>query len=109
MKSMMLPIACQAIFNLISCVFPSSFQTTYPIRKYIEPHEVVGMYDPLVNSHGEKLVSLNIERIVYYLGQGIQLDKPVSQLLGNRLSTLFLFGVNFGLTGTSRFITRHNI
>ena len=60
----------------------SLFQTTYPIRKYIPAHEIVGMYDPMVNSHGEKLVSLNIERITHYLGQGIALDKPVAQLLG---------------------------
>ena len=44
--------------------------------------EQLGTYDPIVNTHGEKLVSLNIERICYYLAQGIRLEPPVSQLLG---------------------------
>ena len=44
--------------------------------------EQLGTYDPVVNAHGEKLVSLNIERINYYLAQGIMLESPVSQLLG---------------------------
>ena len=42
----------------------------------------MGTYDPIVNAHGEKLVSLNIERIVYYLSQGVRLETPVAQLLG---------------------------
>ena len=44
--------------------------------------EQLGTYDPIVNAHGEKLVSLNIERINYYLSQGVKLETPVSQLLG---------------------------
>ena len=36
-----------------------------------------------MNKYGERLCSLNIERIIYYLSQGIILDKPVAQLLGN--------------------------
>ena len=44
--------------------------------------EQLGTYDPIVNTHGEKLVSLNIERICYYLAQGIKLETPVAQLLG---------------------------
>ena len=42
----------------------------------------MGTYDPIVNAHGEKLVSLNIERICYYLALGIRLEAPVAQLLG---------------------------
>lgn len=44
--------------------------------------EQLGTYDPIVNAHGEKLVSLNIERICYYLALGIRLEAPVAQLLG---------------------------
>ena len=44
--------------------------------------EQLGTYDPIVNAHGEKLVSLNIERINYYISQGVKLETPVAQLLG---------------------------
>jgi small subunit ribosomal protein S16 len=53
------------------------------MHRFIDPIEQVGTYDPLVNAHGEKLVSLNIERINYYLAQGIKVDTSVAQLLGN--------------------------
>ncbi|XP_022907319.2 small ribosomal subunit protein bS16m [Onthophagus taurus] len=44
--------------------------------------EQLGTYDPLPNQHGEKLVSLNLERISYWMGHGSNVSKPVSQLLG---------------------------
>ncbi len=52
------------------------------MRSFIDPIEQVGTYDPLPNRHGEKLCSLNIERILYYLSQGIRLEEGAAQLLG---------------------------
>ena len=50
-----------------------------------QPIEQVGTYDPIVNAHGEKLVSLNLERITYYLAHGVRLSEEVEQLLGKFL------------------------
>lgn len=50
--------------------------------------EQLGSYDPLPNSHGEKLVALNLERIRHWIGCGAHLSEPVEKLLGN--STLAL-------------------
>ncbi|CAM4645362.1 unnamed protein product [Caretta caretta] len=47
--------------------------------KYLEQ---VGCYDPLPNSHNEKLVGLNIERIKHWIGCGAHVTKPVEKLLG---------------------------
>ncbi|TFJ95745.1 ATP synthase F0F1 subunit delta [Platysternon megacephalum] len=44
--------------------------------------EQVGCYDPLPNSHNEKLVGLNIERIKHWIGCGAHVTKPVEKLLG---------------------------
>ncbi len=52
------------------------------MRWYIPAVEQVGTYDPYANVNGEKLVSLNIERIQHYLSQGVQVDTRVAQLLG---------------------------
>ena len=48
----------------------------------MEPLEQVGTYDPLPNEFGEKLVSLNLERITYYLSQGVKIEHDVGVLLG---------------------------
>ncbi|ELK32416.1 Tetratricopeptide repeat protein 18 [Myotis davidii] len=45
--------------------------------------EQLGSYDPLPNTHGEKLVALNLERIRHWLGCGAHLSQPVEKLLGN--------------------------
>ncbi|XP_036293711.1 28S ribosomal protein S16, mitochondrial [Pipistrellus kuhlii] len=44
--------------------------------------EQLGSYDPLPNTHGEKLVALNLERIRHWIGCGAHLSKPVEKLLG---------------------------
>lgn len=44
--------------------------------------EQLGTYDPMVNVHGEKLVSLNTERITYWIGQGAHISQSCSILLG---------------------------
>ncbi|CAM4634675.1 unnamed protein product, partial [Caretta caretta] len=46
--------------------------------KYLEQ---VRCYDPLPNSHNEKLVGLNIERIKHWIGCGAHVTKPVEKLL----------------------------
>ena len=45
-------------------------------------YEQVGTYDPLPNSRNEKLVSLNMDRIKYWLARGAVPSKPVQELLG---------------------------
>lgn len=47
--------------------------------KYLEQ---LGTYDPMPNNHNEKLVSLNLERIRFWLGSGAQMSRPVAMLLG---------------------------
>ncbi|CAI9595706.1 unnamed protein product [Staurois parvus] len=42
----------------------------------------LGTYDPLPNVHNEKLVSLNVERIKYWMASGAHITKPVAKLLG---------------------------
>ncbi|XP_055917097.1 probable 28S ribosomal protein S16, mitochondrial [Eupeodes corollae] len=44
--------------------------------------EQLGSYDPLINEHGERLVSFNFERIRHWLGNGAHLSKPAAELLG---------------------------
>ncbi|XP_060498431.2 small ribosomal subunit protein bS16m isoform X1 [Panthera onca] len=44
--------------------------------------EQLGSYDPLPNSHGEKIVALNLDRIRHWIGCGAHLSKPVEKLLG---------------------------
>lgn len=44
-------------------------------------YEQVGTYDPLPNSRNEKLVSLNMERIKYWLALGAVPSIPVQELL----------------------------
>ncbi|EFA06934.1 small ribosomal subunit protein bS16m [Tribolium castaneum] len=52
-------------------------------REQFEPViEQVGSYDPMPNANNEKLVSLNLERISYWIGNGAGCSGPVEELLG---------------------------
>ncbi|KAA0202759.1 hypothetical protein HAZT_HAZT009303 [Hyalella azteca] len=55
---------------------------TYPVI------EQLGTYDPLTNVHGEKLVSVNLDRISYWMAQ----DK-VKIAVGNTTYTYFCAGL----------------
>ncbi|XP_063225922.1 small ribosomal subunit protein bS16m [Bacillus rossius redtenbacheri] len=44
--------------------------------------EQVGSFDPLPNQYNEKLVSLNFERIRFWLGKGATASRPVAEVLG---------------------------
>lgn len=46
------------------------------------PIEQLGTYDPMENHNGEKLVSLNLERIKYWMAKKARLSNPVAELLG---------------------------
>lgn len=48
--------------------------------------EQVGSYDPMLNEHNEKLVALNLERIQWWLGEGVKISKPAAEILGRVLS-----------------------
>ena len=54
----------------------------------MEPIEQLGVYDPMPNAHGEKVVSLNLERIAHYIALGIKIDEPVQMLLGKCILTV---------------------
>lgn len=48
-----------------------------------EPYmEQLGVFDPLPNYYGEKVASLNVERIRYWIGYGCHISSPARQLLG---------------------------
>nr|ACO11905.1 Probable mitochondrial 28S ribosomal protein S16 [Lepeophtheirus salmonis] len=57
-------------------------KTSLPVRKRWETIEQVGTLDPFANENGEKLVSLNIERLNHYIAHGVLLSTPVVMLLG---------------------------
>lgn len=44
--------------------------------------EQIGSYDPYTNQYNEKLISLNLERIRFWIGRGALISKPVEELLG---------------------------
>ncbi|ODN00594.1 putative 28S ribosomal protein S16, mitochondrial [Orchesella cincta] len=46
------------------------------------PVEQLGTYDPMPNSENQKLLSLNIERTRYWMGQGAAFSPTASKLLG---------------------------
>mmetsp|Transcript_3710 Transcript_3710/g.8489 ORF Transcript_3710/g.8489 Transcript_3710/m.8489 type:complete len:142 (-) Transcript_3710:6-431(-) len=45
--------------------------------------EYLGTYNPIANKHGEKLVTLNVKRVKYWLVCGAQPTYRVADLLGN--------------------------
>lgn len=55
-------------------------------QKFREPRdqviEQVGSIDPMLNERDEKLVALNLERIQYWLGEGIHISRPAGAILG---------------------------
>jgi len=55
---------------------------SHPNRKQIDYLEQVGTYDAMTNSHNEKLIALNLEKIQTYIAGGVQISRPVAQLLG---------------------------
>ena len=44
--------------------------------------EQLGSYDPMPNTHGEKLVGVNFDRLTYHYSQGALVSEPVEKLLG---------------------------
>ncbi|XP_015423471.1 PREDICTED: LOW QUALITY PROTEIN: 28S ribosomal protein S16, mitochondrial-like [Myotis davidii] len=67
-------------------------RTNWPFYRIVAAHnkfprdgrfvEQLSSYDPLPNTHGEKLVALNLERIRHWISCGAHLSKPVEKLLG---------------------------
>jgi len=47
-----------------------------------QPVEQLGTYDPLPNRENQKLLSLNIERTRYWMGQGAEFSENLAHLLG---------------------------
>ncbi|XP_038287918.1 28S ribosomal protein S16, mitochondrial-like [Canis lupus familiaris] len=66
--------------------------TNRPFYRFVAAHnkwprdghfvEQLGSYNPLPNSHGEKIIALNLEWIRHWIGCGAHLSKPVARLLG---------------------------
>lgn len=48
--------------------------------------EQLGTYDPFINENNEKLVSLNLERIKHWIGNGAHVSKPIQQLFGKLIT-----------------------
>jgi len=46
------------------------------------PVEQLGTYDPMPNADNQKLVSLNVERVRYWMGQGAFFSQGLQKLLG---------------------------
>lgn len=44
--------------------------------------EQLGCCDPMPNSHGEKVVGINMERLRHWLGTGACVSRPAEKLLG---------------------------
>lgn len=55
-------------------------------RQDLPVNEVIGAYDPMPNERNEKLVSLDMERFAYWLGQGAVMTPGVADILGEPLS-----------------------
>ncbi|XP_076369297.1 mitochondrial ribosomal protein S16 isoform X2 [Tachypleus tridentatus] len=51
-------------------------------RQKDPPLEQLGTYDIMPNEHKERMVSLNLERIQYWIGVGAHISDPVAELLG---------------------------
>lgn len=76
---------------LFFCIVPERSCTILLIVIYLQRKkeqfqpvvEQVGTFDPMPNTNDEKLLSLNFERIRYWLGRGAEPSKPVAELLGN--------------------------
>lgn len=62
-------------------------------RPELAANEVIGAYDPMVNENGEKLVSLDLHRFAFWLGQGAKVTAPLRDLLGKHF--LFSLGLRF--------------
>ncbi|XP_051171580.1 probable 28S ribosomal protein S16, mitochondrial [Leptopilina boulardi] len=46
------------------------------------PVEQVGSYDKIPNKYNERLLALNFERIMYWIGQGAHVSRPVLEIFG---------------------------
>lgn len=64
-------------------------------HQYQQPIEQLGSYDPFPNENGEKLCSINIERILYWYGERTTISKPVAELLGKELLHLIKLTIQF--------------
>ncbi|KAF6211551.1 hypothetical protein GE061_012064 [Apolygus lucorum] len=51
-------------------------------NQHEQPIEQLGTYDPMPNHKKEQLVSLNVERIQYWIGEGAAVSGPCSELFG---------------------------
>ncbi|XP_065200425.1 small ribosomal subunit protein bS16m [Planococcus citri] len=51
-------------------------------HQHERPIEQLGVYDPMPNQYNEQLVSINIERLKYWMAHNTSLSPPVNELLG---------------------------
>lgn len=63
------------------------------MQRFREPKdqviEQVGSLDPMPNERDEKLVALNLERIQYWLGEGVHVSDPAASILGREKCSSF--------------------
>ncbi|OXA63888.1 probable 28S ribosomal protein S16, mitochondrial [Folsomia candida] len=56
--------------------------TNCKVKRDDLPVEQLGTYDPMPNLENQKLLSLNVERTRYWMGQGAIFSTPIAKLLG---------------------------
>ncbi|XP_076652772.1 mitochondrial ribosomal protein S16 [Halictus rubicundus] len=52
------------------------------LNQHKPPIEQLGSYDVMANKFNERLIALNLERIQYWLGHGVEVSKPVAKIFG---------------------------
>lgn len=46
------------------------------------PDEIIGSFDPMLNERNEKLLSIDLDRLAFWIGEGAKPTEEVSHLLG---------------------------
>ena len=63
----------------------------------MQPFEQLGTYDPMPNKDGQILLSLNLERIRYWIGRGALFTDNMQELMGKWIDSLLVcVGRSFG-------------
>lgn len=76
-------VAAEVSGSTLSVISFKYFSTSQTKSDQMDPViEQLGTYDPIPNEHNEKLVSLNLERIRHWIGNGADVSTPVAELFG---------------------------
>lgn len=59
-----------------------AIQAKLRMKRWDIPDEVLGSYDPMLTVNKERLASIDLERLSYWIGQGAKCDEHTKSLLG---------------------------